>query len=143
VSWGDVSTAWHSTGIPDIQVFFQATRMLSAAAAMPRSVRRLLATQCGQRFLKRQIENRLPPGPTPEQRARSRSVLVAEAWDDAGGKAASRLETVEGYTLTAWTAVEIARRASAGEAVAGYQTPSTAYGADFVVAFANTARIDL
>ena len=142
VSWGDVSTAWHSTGIPDIQVYFQSTRMMTVAAAMPRPVRRLLATRYGQRLLKRQVDKRLPPGPTTGQRARSRSVLVAEAWNDAGGNVLSRLETVEGYTLTAWTAVDIARRASIGEAMPGYQTPSTAYGADFILSFAQTARTD-
>lgn len=142
VSWGDVSTAWHSTGIPSIQVFFQATRQLTLAAAMPRAVRRLLATRRGQRILKRMIDKKLPPGPTPEQRGRSRSVLVAEAWDDSGGYVSSRLETVEGYTLTAWTAVELARRASTGEAVTGFQTPSTAYGADFVLKFDGTVRTD-
>ena len=138
VSWGDVATAWHSTHIPDIEVFFEASPMLALAAAMPGPLRRLLATPFSQRFLKRQIEKRLPPGPTPEQRARSRSVLLAEAWDETGARVASRLETPEAYTLTAWTAVEIARRASVGEAVPGYQTPSTAYGADFILSFHST-----
>ncbi|RMD88225.1 MAG: saccharopine dehydrogenase, partial [Alphaproteobacteria bacterium] len=34
VSWGDVSTAWHSTGIPDITVFFEATGPLRRLAYM-------------------------------------------------------------------------------------------------------------
>jgi len=109
---------------------------------MPRPLRLLLAAGFSQRMLKRWIEKRLPPGPTPEQRARSRTVLVAEAWDETGAHVASRLDTPEAYTLTAWTAVEIARRAAAGEAAAGYQTPATAYGADFILSFAGTARVD-
>lgn len=143
VSWGDISTAWRTTRIPDIEVFFQASPALNVAAWTPRPVRRLLGTGPGQRLLKRLIEKRLPPGPTPEQRARSRSILVAEVWDDVGRRGVSRLETVEGYTLTAWTAVEIARRASTGDAVAGYQTPATAYGADFILAFDGTRRADV
>ncbi|MDZ4782899.1 MAG: saccharopine dehydrogenase NADP-binding domain-containing protein [Planctomycetia bacterium] len=142
VSWGDISTAWHSTHIPDIEVFFEATPMLSLATAIPRPVRRLLATKFSQKVLKRQIEKRLPIGPTPKQRERSRSIVVGEAWDGMELHITSRLETVEAYTLTAWTAVEIARRASVGEAVAGYQTPSTAYGADFIMTFAGVIRQD-
>jgi short subunit dehydrogenase-like uncharacterized protein len=70
-------------------------------------------------------------------------VIVAEAWNDATGAAVrSRLVTAEAYTLTAWTAVEIAKRASSGGAVPGYQTPATAFGADFILAFPGTTRDD-
>jgi len=39
VGWGDVATAWRSTGIPDIEVYFEATPRLARAASMPRSAR--------------------------------------------------------------------------------------------------------
>jgi hypothetical protein len=42
--------------------------------------------------------------------------------------------------LTALTAVEIVRRAASGEAVAGFQTPSKVFGADFVLAFEGVDR---
>jgi short subunit dehydrogenase-like uncharacterized protein len=143
LSWGDVATAWRSTGVPDIEVYFALSPMLARATALPHPVRRLMASRLARGFVKRQIQRRLPPGPTLEQRDRAHSVIVAEAWDGAGTRVASRLETAEAYTLTAWTAVEIARRASQGEAVPGYQTPATAYGADFILGFAGTARTDL
>jgi len=143
VSWGDVSTAWHSTHIPDIEVHFQASRSLEKSAAMSRLKRRCMSIGFVQRLLKRQVERKMPPGPTPEQRERSRSILIAEVWNSAGGYAASRLETVEGYTLTAWTSVEIARRVAQGDAPRGYQTPSTAYGKDLILQFDRTTRHDL
>ena len=105
-------------------------------------LRRVLGTRLMQRWLKRKIDRRYPPGPTSEQRARYRSVLIAEASNAAGVRVASRLETVEGYTLTSWTAVEIARRAADGHAQPGYQTPATAYGADFILSFGQTRRHD-
>lgn len=143
LSWGDVATAWRSTHIPNIDVFFKASRALKLAAAMPAPVRRLLATEFSRSFLRKLIEKRFPPGPTPEQRARSRCVIVAEAWDETGAHVISRLETIEAYTLTARTAVEIARRACVGEAVIGYQTPATAYGADFIMSFDGSTREDI
>ena len=143
VGWGDVATAWRSTGIPDIEVYFQASPALARGASMPRIVKRLLATGLAQRAIKSGIEKRLPPGPTPEQRARSHTVILAEAWNAAGRHVASRLTTIEGYTLTALTAVEIAHRAATGQAVPGYQTPATAYGADLILGFDGTTRIDL
>ncbi|TXN21867.1 NAD(P)H-binding protein [Methylobacterium sp. WL9] len=143
LGWGDVATAWYSTRIPDIDVFFQASPSLARAAAMPRPFKRLLATGFSQVLLKRAIERLAAPGPTPEERARSRCLFLAEAWDDSGLRVASRMESPEGYTLTALTAVEIARRAAQGEASPGFQTPATAYGADFILSFEGIERRDL
>lgn len=142
-SWGDVSTAWHSTRIPDIEVFFEATRELDRAAKMPMMLRRLLATRVAQWIIKRQIERRMPPGPSPEQRASGRSALVGEAWNSAGHKVESRMVTPDGYGLTAVTSVEIVRRAANGGAVPGYQTPSTAFGADFITELPGVTRTDV
>jgi short subunit dehydrogenase-like uncharacterized protein len=143
VSWGDVSTAWYSTHIPDIEVFFEATRGLDRAASMPLLVKRLLATGLAQRLINAQIETKLPPGPSAQQRAAGRAILIAEAWNTTGGYVTSRLETPDGYALTAMTGIEIVRRAANGDAVPGYQTPATAYGADFVLGFEGVSRSDL
>jgi short subunit dehydrogenase-like uncharacterized protein len=143
MSWGDVATAWRSTGIPDIEVFFEASPKLARAVTLSRLFRPLLSIGVVRGALAAQVRRRIPTGPTPERRARSRSVIVAQAWDDATGTSVrSRLITAEAYTLTAWTAVEIARRASSGGAVPGYQTPATAFGADFVLSFPQAARED-
>jgi short subunit dehydrogenase-like uncharacterized protein len=140
-SWGDVATAWRSTGIPGIEVYFALPPQLRRVAALPRIVQRLLASRPARGVVHALIRRR-PPGPTPEQRARGRSVLVGQAWDGTR-EVASRMETVEAYTLTAWTALEIARRACSGGAVPGYQTPATAYGPDFILGFDGTVRSDL
>ena len=103
VSWGDVSTASHSTGIENIEVFFEADSNMRRAAAMPNFIKRALGTGVAQRFLKAQIERRLPPGPTAEQRAGGRAVVVAEALSAAGKSVVSRLVTPEPYALTAMT----------------------------------------
>lgn len=142
VTWGDVSTAWHSTHIPDVEVYFQASPALEKGASMSPVAKWFAGTPLGQWLLKRKVDQR-PPGPTPEQRARGRAVIIAEAWDADGTHVASRLVTPEGYTLTAHTAVEIARRADSGEAPSGFQTPSRAYGADFILSFEGVQREDL
>jgi len=143
MSWGDVATAWRSTGIPDIEVYFEASPKLVRVVRWSRLLRPLLSIGLVSGFLEAQVRRRIPSGPTAERRARSRSVIVAEAWNDAtGASVRSRLVTAEAYTLTAWTAVEIAKRASSGGAVPGYQTPATAFGADFILAFPGTTRDD-
>ena len=142
VGWGDVATAWRSTRIPDISVYFRATRAMRAAARAPRLMRNLLGTSAAQHVMKRLID-RMPPGPDAEQRARGSALVVAEAWDDAGLRVMSRLETMEPYALTARTAVEVARRVVAGEVVAGFHTPASAFGADFILEFDRSLRTDV
>ena len=143
VPWGDVATAWRSTGIPDIEVFFEATREMAFAAALPVAVRKLIAAGSVLRFLQGQIDRRLPPGPSAEDRTSGRAAILAEAWNASRQHVSSLLTTPEPYHLTAQTAVEVARLAAAGNAVAGYQTPSTAYGAGFILGFDGVTRSDV
>jgi short subunit dehydrogenase-like uncharacterized protein len=138
IPWGDVVTAFYSTGIPDIEVY-AAVRKESWAI---RLLGPLLATPPAQAFLKRRIRAR-PPGPTDEERARGKGLLWGEVMDDAGRTVASRLTTPEGYTLTALTALLIVSKVLAGHAPAGFQTPSTAYGPDLVLEVEGVAREDL
>jgi len=142
VSWGDVSTAYHSTGIPDVTVFFPATGPLKKMAKMNPVMRRILGSRLGQAWLKRKIDQR-PPGPTPEQRQKAHADILGEARDSGGKLARSLLRTPDGYTLTAMTTLEIAKRLESGAAQPGFQTPSKIFGADFIVEFDGCQRTDL
>jgi short subunit dehydrogenase-like uncharacterized protein len=55
----------------------------------------------------------------------------------------SRLTLPNAYTLTAWTALAIARRVLAGELRPGYATPAGVYGPDFILTFAGVTRVDV
>ncbi len=142
IPWGDVSTAWHSTGIPDIEVYLAAPRVARLAIRLARPLQSLLGTRPVQALLGSWIRAR-PAGPTPEQRARSRSVIWGEASDDGGGRVVSRLRTPDGYTLTALTALAIVEKALAGSAPPGFATPSRAYGADFILEIPGVEREDV
>ena len=142
IPWGDVSAAWHSTGIPDIEVY---TRMGPGTRALLRASRYvgwLLASRPAQRFLKARIRSRAP-GPGPAARARGVSRLLGEVWDASGSSVRTRLVGPEGYTLTAHTAVAALERTLAGEATPGFRTPSLAFGPDFVLGVEGVVREDL
>jgi short subunit dehydrogenase-like uncharacterized protein len=141
IPWGDVATAWRSTGIPDIEVFMAAPTRTRVATRLSRYVAPLLATRWVQDRLKSRIRSG-PAGPTDEQRARGKSLLWGEATDDEGGRVVSRLATPEGYTLTAHAALAIVGKVLGGEAPVGYQTPAKAYGADFVLGLEGVTRTD-
>ena len=132
IPWGDVSTAWYSTGIPDIEVYMAAAPAQRMTARLSRPFGWLLGSKLVQRLLKRRIQA-MPPGPSDEQRARGVSLLWGEARDAQGGRVVSRLRGPEGYTLTALTALAVVERVAAGEWSAGFQTPARQYGADFIL----------
>ena len=142
LGWGDVSSAWYSTRVPNIDVFFEAFPAMAAAAGLPAGIRRLIAGGTAQRLINRGID-RLPEGPSASARAAARSTFLAEAWDGAGARAASRMDTPEGYTLTVLTTLEVARRVASGAVPAGFHTPVTAFGPDFILGFPNVTRTDL
>lgn len=132
IPWGDVATAFYSTGIPNIEVYTAAPRGMRIAARASRHLGWLLGSSIVQSVLKHRIRAG-PPGPTDAQRARRKSFLWGEAEDAAGQRVVSRLRGPEAYTMTVHTALAIVERVLAGEAPSGFQTPSRAYGCDFIL----------
>jgi len=129
IPWGDVSTAYHSTQIPNITVY----------APMPvvgrwglwfysfRPVRFVAG-------LASPLLNYLVPegGPSAKVRESTRMGFWGQVVDKQGQKAEAVLRTPEGYKLTALTSVHILSRVLKGDAPTGFQTPSMAYGADLI-----------
>ena len=109
IPWGDVSTAFYSTGIPNIEVygvFPPAARRLLLAS---RWVGGLLAAAPMQRVLKLAI-GAGAPGPSADQRSQGFSLVWGEVRDDQGQTRVSRLRTPEGYQLTALTSLAAEQR---------------------------------
>ena len=142
VSWGDVATAFHSTGIPNIEAQFEASPALAALARAPWPAKAFLGLPLVQSLLKAQIDW-LPEGPSESARRAGRAVLVGVARNGKGETFRARLRTPEAYSLTAATAFDAARRVAAGEAGPGFQTPSLAFGPDYILAFDGVTREDL
>ncbi len=74
------------------------------------------------------------PGPSAELRERTRTHVWGEVTNEKGGRAVSRLHGPEaGLVWTTITALGAAQKALNGAAKAGYQTPASALGKDFVL----------
>ncbi len=150
VGWGDVSTAYHSTGIPNIETYMAFPRVMIDFMHASRVLAPALYSRPVKNLLKALL-NFLPPGPPPRRRERGLAIMIGEVTDEQGGRAVSKLQTPEGYTLTALTAVEIMKRILAAGASTsetqgsrpGFQTPARAYGPDFILGFPHVNRSDL
>jgi short subunit dehydrogenase-like uncharacterized protein len=140
--WGDVSTAYYSTKIPNIEVHFESSPQIARMMKMPFLLKAFLGLPFMQSLLKRQIDKQ-PEGPTDEQRRKGEAILIGVARNAKGDTVRTRLRTPEGYTLTTATGLAIAQRAANGEVKVGFQTPSLAYGVDFILGFDGVRREDL
>jgi short subunit dehydrogenase-like uncharacterized protein len=142
IPWGDVVTAWHSTGIRDIEVYAAVPPRLVRAMRLGRYLGWLLRTPAVQALEKRLIRRR-PPGPSAHELAHGESRVWGRVEDARGRHVEAVIRGPNGYRLTALAALHIARRAAAGDAPTGFRTPATAYGADLVLELPGTQRIHI
>lgn len=140
--WGDVSTAWYTTGIPNIEVYTCLPWRMRVGAKMVPFVSGLLALPFVQSRLQARIDA-APPGPDPARRARTHFHLYGEVGDGAAPKAAVRMHLPDGYEFTAEAAVAIAHRVLRGEWERGFQTPGRVFGPDFPLQLEGVRREEL
>ena len=131
-TWGDIVTAAHTTGIQSIEVFVRASETFRKVLEMGPVMRKVLASRLGRPLVAMQLRA-MPDGPDAEMRKSGRMQVYGRATNAGGEIIELRLETPEGYRLTAETSVRIAERVMAGEVPVGYQTPAGALGSDFIL----------
>jgi short subunit dehydrogenase-like uncharacterized protein len=140
IPWGDVASAFHTTGIPNITAY--AVASASQIRALQRwrwllPMTKLAPIQwLGRRWIKKHIT-----GPDDDQRTKGNAEFWGRVTDSEGRVVEATLVTPEGYSLTVQTAVEIARRTLAGEVAPGFSTPAKAFGGQFIEQF-DGVRID-
>ncbi|HEX5755617.1 MAG TPA: saccharopine dehydrogenase NADP-binding domain-containing protein [Arenimonas sp.] len=133
IPWGDVYTAFVSTGIPDIEVYMAMPPALIARMRRLGPLGPLLRWRPLQRWLQARIERRMD-GPSARTRERSDCVVWGEVRDANGFEERLQLRTPNGYSLTVDAALGIAQRLLSGARPAGgYYTPSQLMGADYVL----------
>ena len=141
MTWGDLITAYRSTRIPDIEIYFEATM----AGFMGVTANQYFGWMFRSPWAKAWFDaymSTIPEGPSAQERERGRGVVVAEAWSN-GRRAGSRITTPEVYTFTGISAVAIVKRVLDDAFVPGFQTPSTFLGPDFVLSLDGVVREDI
>jgi short subunit dehydrogenase-like uncharacterized protein len=142
IPWGDVSSAYYTTGIPDIETYAAVPEYVPSVMRKTRPLAGLLGSKPVQSVLKAAIDA-FVSGPTAEERAQNSTRIWGEVEDDDGNRFAARIRTPDTYDLTARTAVESARRVVEGDVNAGFQTPASAFGPDYVLEFDGVEREDV
>ncbi|WP_420580481.1 saccharopine dehydrogenase family protein [Reichenbachiella sp.] len=142
IPWGDVSTAFRSTKIPNIVVY---------TAMHPGQIKKMKFVQKWrwffklgfvQSFLQNKIKKSVT-GPSEQMREESHCYLWGEVKNAAGETRSAKLTTPEGYKLTAITSLLIVEKLSEQMSEIGFQTPSMAFGADLIMEVENAKREDI
>jgi short subunit dehydrogenase-like uncharacterized protein len=141
IPWGDVSTAYHTTGIPTIETYTGVKPIMHTMLKFQGLWNRLLRTD----FVKKKIQTRVDRinGPDDEARTSGKSLIWGSVQNAAGQTYTALLQTPEGYTLTAHSSLIIAKKVLSGELKTGYQTPASAYGENLILEVPGTIRKDV
>jgi short subunit dehydrogenase-like uncharacterized protein len=128
IPWGDVSTAFYTTGIPNIRVYVAASPRAVARAKRLRWLLPLLSPKPMRRLVQKLAAPR--GGPDAQKRAHGRVYLWGEVSNGSEAREMT-MTTPEGYAFTAVSAVNAAERVLAG-ARPGAFTPAALLGPEFV-----------
>jgi short subunit dehydrogenase-like uncharacterized protein len=141
IPWGDVVTAYHSTGIQNVEVYAAASRRSIRVLERVRYLQPVLGAAPVERAL-RWLVDRTVSGPDAETRRTGGARIWGEA-TRGDEHVVARLQTPETYDFTVDAAVTVADRVLDGGVESGFQTPSTAFGADFVLDLDGVEREDV
>lgn len=139
--WGDLITAHHSTGIPNITTYLVLSlQMIQTLQRFGNIMPFFLRITPLRRFLQNRIDRKQKDGPKHIQET-ARTYIWARAADASGYEVEAWLETLEGYQFTAIAAIGAVEKVLASN-LAGALSPAQVLGKDFVLEIEGTIRSD-
>jgi len=132
IPWGDVSTAFYTTGIPNIVTYTGMPPIVYRLLKGQKLFNWLLRKKSIRNLLQQKIDKRAA-GPDADQRAASSSMVMAQVRNKSGVVKKALLKGPDGYTMTARASVLIAGKVLQGNFKPGFQTPAGCYGHSLVM----------
>jgi len=141
IPWGDVVTAYHTTGVPNLSVSISMPPSTIRWYRLAGKLGPVLGTAPFQRLLHWLVDNRVT-GPDRETRERTRSYVHGSASAPTGERASARLRCPNVYETSRQTAATIAERVIRSPPEPGFRTPAGVYGPSLILEATNAERID-
>jgi short subunit dehydrogenase-like uncharacterized protein len=130
IPWGDVFTAWVSTGVPNIEVYMSVPPATLGQMKVMRYLRPLLGLGVVRKFMLKRVE-RTVSGPDEAQRRDSQTQVWGEAVSADGRTITGTLTGPNGYDFTVLGSLATVQALLERDLEGGYYTPSLLMGADF------------
>jgi short subunit dehydrogenase-like uncharacterized protein len=131
IPWGDVSTAYRTTGIPNIEVFVPMSARQIASVRRLNHLLPLLRLRPVQSLLK-SLAGRRPVGPDEAARERTATFVWGEAQAPSGELRTARIKVGNLYDVTVQAALGVMAGLLGESRSGGYRTPSQIVGARFI-----------
>lgn len=142
ISWGDVSTAFYTTGIPNITVSWPASNKDIRQARIAGYIRPLLRLNRVQDFLKKRVDKRVR-GPGAEHRDKSPVMVWGEVKNTAGDTVTAMIQTANGYSVTCDAPPLIIQHLLKNDIPTGSQTPAGLFGKNFICTVSGSSSIEI
>jgi short subunit dehydrogenase-like uncharacterized protein len=140
IPWGDVATAFYTTGIPNIETYLAMPGTGIAVLRRLNWFKPVLRSGTVQSWLKRKAA-RGAPGPDAAARASGPTLVWGEAQAPSGETRTARIKVANGYDLTVQASLGILRHVLERSVAGGYFTPSQLVGPRFVESLPGSTTI--
>lgn len=130
IPWGDVFTAYISTGVPNIETYMAAPPSSILKMKRMRMLKPLLSMQWVQNMMKRRIESTVS-GPEVSERQSTKMQIWGEAATADGRSVSGTMTTPNGYEVTITASLGIVEYLLENDVEGGFYTPSLLMGADY------------
>jgi short subunit dehydrogenase-like uncharacterized protein len=130
IPWGDVYTAFVSTGIPDIEVYLSLPPSSIAKMKRMRWAQGLLRIGAVKSFLKNRIEKNIS-GPSDARRADTQVEIWGEVSSADGRTVSALMTTPNGYDFTVSASLGLLQHVLDNPVEGGFYTPSLLMGSGY------------
>jgi len=130
IPWGDVSSAYYSTGIKNITVFLGVSRKMFKYKKLTNFTRNIISSQFINNLVARSIKKKIT-GPTLSERNNAETFLWGKVENKNGDSIENCYQVMEGYNSTQKGAVDIIKKVLEEPNLSGTKTPSMIMGHDY------------
>ncbi len=138
--WGDISTAYQSTQIPNIEIYLAMPHINPLLLLALRTLGLAAHFAVVKTLLKRAVDKR-PPGANAAELKSGETIVWGEVHDGAGKTVQKKTRTSHAYQFTVDAALASVEKFLQGSVLPGALTPSKAFGPEFVFTIPGTIKI--
>ena len=132
IPWGDISTAYSTTGIPNIETYVGVSESAYYVMKLQFLFNPILRTKFVKNLLQKYVDDKIT-GPNDSHFQNGKSLIYGKVTNAMGELVEGRLETLEGYRLTAEASVLITQKVLKLKGISGYQTPAGLFGHELIL----------
>ena len=132
IPWGDISTAFTTTGIPNIETYAGASKSAYYLMKLQFLFNPILRTKFVKNLLQKYVDEKIT-GPNESHFQNGKSLIYGKVTNAKGKIIEGRIETLEGYRLTAEASVLITQKVLDLKGISGYKTPAGLFGHELIL----------